>query len=58
MIFLCFANVDIMWYHRLLAPLEFERQSSCDVCFDKQVGREIKKNRNGNGNKKKIKLYF
>ena len=29
MLFLCFEDLDIMWYHHLLTPLEFERVINC-----------------------------
>ena len=38
----CFKDVDIMWYHRLLTPIEFEHQSPRAACFDQQVERKIK----------------
>ena len=38
----CFEDLDIIWYHRLLTPLEFERQSSSSACFNQQVRRKIK----------------
>ena len=39
----CVIGMDVMWYHRLLFPLEFERVISLvhlspAACFDRQIG--------------------
>ena len=33
----CFEHVDIKWYHRLITPLEFERQTFSAACSDQWV---------------------
>ena len=36
---ICFEHVDIKWYHLLITPLEFERQTSSAACFEQRVGK-------------------
>ena len=35
----CFEHAGIKWFHLLITPSEFERQTSSAACFDQRVGK-------------------